>query len=146
MTARELIEQLHRARLTLASLHAEVAQAEEAFNAAHGDLFQRRELAVIEADEATAGLRKAALTAFKETGDLHPLPGVNVRMMTRLEYEDEEAFRWATTHKMALKLDAREFEKLAKAAPARFEFVRIYQEPSTAIAGDLGPVLDVMKE
>jgi len=143
---RDLLERLHRARLTAASLDAEVVQAREDFQNSHADLFQRWTSAGLKVDEATLAVRTAGITAFRETGDLAPAPGIKIVMRNRLDYDPEEAKRWAMTHKMALTLDAREFEKLAKAAPANFDFVRQYQEPATTIATDLGPVLDGMKE
>jgi hypothetical protein len=143
---RDLLERLHRARLRADSLDTEVAQAKQAFQERQGELLARAAAAKLEVDEVTLAVRKAGIAAFQETGDLAPAPGIKIRMMSRLDYEVEEAKRWAMNHKMALTLDAREFEKLAKAAPANFDFVRQYQEPQATIATDLGPVLDVMAD
>ena len=137
---RDLLERLHRARLTAASLDAEVAEARRAFDEAHADLFQRREATRMKMEEATLAVRKAGLTAFQETGDLAPGPGLKVRMMKRMEYDEDEALRWALIHKMAVSLDRAAFEKVAKATP--LDFVRLYEEPQVTIATDLGPVLD----
>jgi len=139
---RALLERLHRARLTLDSLEAERAEARRHFEEAQAELTSRRGQAALEVEAATLALRTAAIAAFQETGDLAPAPGIKIRMMSRLDYEADEAKRWAINHKMALSLDTREFEKLAKAAPANFDFVRQYQEPAATIATDLGPVLD----
>jgi hypothetical protein len=112
-------------------------------------LSQSRERAQTEASEADAALRAAALTAFRETGELKPMPGVEIKMMPRpLEYEPDEAYSWALSHRLALKLDVAAFEKFAKAgAPYDFRFVTIREkEPTPHIARDLGPVLDEMKE
>jgi len=137
---RALVERLFQARLTAASLEAETAQARRAFDEANAGLFQRREAARLELNEATGALRHAGLRAFQETGDLAPGPGLKVRMMKRMEYDEDEALGWALTHKMAVSLDRVAFEKLARATP--LDFVRVYEEPQVTIATDLGPVLD----
>ncbi|MCJ7510009.1 MAG: hypothetical protein MUP14_03875 [Dehalococcoidia bacterium] len=138
----ELLDRLHRARLIVASLDAEVAEAKRKWEEDHQGLLNRRLAAQDELNMAVPALREAAIAAFQETGDLAPAPGIKIVMRTRLDYEADEAKRWAMNHKMALSLDVREFEKLAKAAPANFDFVRQYQEPAATIATDLGPVLD----
>ena len=143
---KDLLERLHRARLNLASLDAHAAEAKRQFEENHAGLFQQRQAASLEVDEATVAVRTAGIVAFRETGDLAPAPGIKIVMRNRLDYDPEEAKRWAMNHKMALALDTREFEKLAKAAPANFDFVRPYQEPGANIATDLGPVLDGMEE
>lgn len=143
---RDLLERLHRGRLNLANLEAHAAEAKRQFEENHAGLFQQKAVASLEVDEATLAVRKAGITAFRETGDLAPAPGVKIVMRNRVEYDVEEAKRWAMNHRMALTLDTREFEKLAKAAPANFDFVQIYQEPGANIATDLGPALDEVKE
>jgi hypothetical protein len=143
---RDLVERLHRARLNLASVDRLYDAAKQQFESEYALLRESREKAQSQVDEATMAVRTAGIIAFRETGDLAPAPGIKIVMRNRLDYDPEEAKRWAMTHKMALTLDAREFEKLAKAAPANFDFVRIYQEPGANIATDLGPVLDEVKE
>jgi len=143
---RDLLERLHHLRLYAQAADADWADAKRKFEEDNAALRQRRDATQLELDEATLAVRKAGIVAFQETGDLAPGPGVKIVMRNRMEYDAEEAKRWAMNHKMALSLDAREFEKLAKAAPANFDFVRQYQEPQATIATDLGPVLDEVKD
>lgn len=142
---RDLLEHLHRVRLRIGSLQAEYAEAKRHFEEKYADLLRRRELADLEESEATMAVRKAGLAEFRETGNLAPAPGIKIRMMTRLEYDPEEARRWAMNHRMAVKLDEREFEKLARATPANFDFVEVRQQPQVTIASDLGKVLNEEK-
>jgi len=85
--------------------------------------------------EEEARLRELTLQAYAETGNKTPAKGVGIRERTILTYENKIAFDWAKAHKMALKLDARAFEKIAKADPP--DFVKITTEPQATIATQL---------
>jgi hypothetical protein len=85
--------------------------------------------------EAEAKLRELTLAAFNETGNKAPVPGVGIRVMEKLEYDLKVALDWAKAHKMALTLDKKAFEKIAKADKP--DFVTIIQEPIATIATEL---------
>jgi len=80
-------------------------------------------------------LRELTLQAYAETGDKAPAEGVGIRERTVLTYDGKVAFDWAKSHKMALQLDKRAFEKIAKADPP--DFVKITTEPQATIATNL---------
>jgi len=84
---------------------------------------------------AEVRLRELTLQAYAETGSKAPVPGVGIREMTKLDYDKTVAFKWATEHEMALKLDTPAFEKIAKASS--LDFVRTYQELQATIATQL---------
>ena len=80
-------------------------------------------------------LRQLTLKAYAETGNKALAKGVGIREVTKLAYEANDAYRWAVTHEMALKLDTSAFEKIAKInAP---DFVTITTEPQATIATNL---------
>ena len=85
--------------------------------------------------EAEAELRELALQIYAVTGDKAVAPGIGIRVMTRLNYDDREAMSWALEHKLALKLDTSAFEKIAKTS--NLMFVTILEEPSATIATEL---------
>ena len=85
--------------------------------------------------EAEDKLRELTLQAYAETGDKAPAVGVGIRERTVLTYDGKVAFDWAKAHKMALKLDSKAFEKIAKADPP--DFVKITSEPQATIATNL---------
>ena len=88
--------------------------------------------------EAEAKLRELTLQAYEETGDKAPAPGVGIREVTKLEYDQRKAFEWALEHKIVLKLDVSAFEKMAKmASETRPSFVTIFTEPQAIIATNL---------
>jgi len=85
--------------------------------------------------EAEAKLRELTLQAYAETGDKQPAEGIGVREVVELRYDPKEAFDWAIKHNMALQLNPKGFDKIAKASPLEFvEYAKIYQ---ATIAQDL---------
>lgn len=89
------------------------------------------ELKVVEAQ-----LRTLTLQAYKETGNKAPAEGVGIREVTKLEYDTKEAFNWGIEHKLALTLDKKAFEVIAKTSGA-LDFVTVTQEPQATIATQL---------
>ena len=85
--------------------------------------------------EAEVLLRELTLQAYAETGNKAPAPGVGIREVTKLDYDNKVAFDWAKSHKMALQLDKKAFEKIARADTP--DFVKITTEPQATIATQL---------
>ncbi|HUV46165.1 MAG TPA: hypothetical protein VMW45_03750 [Dehalococcoidia bacterium] len=86
-------------------------------------------------EEAEAKLRELTLQAYAETGNKAPAPGVGIRERTVLTYDGKVAFDWAKSHKMALQLDKKAFEKIAKADTP--DFVKVSTEAIATIATEL---------
>jgi len=91
-------------------------------------------------NEAETKLRELTIKAYNETGSKNPAPGVGIREITKLEYNPKQAFEWAKEHQIALSLDKKSFESLAKANP--IDFVTISTEPQATIATDLLKALE----
>jgi len=94
--------------------------------------------------QAEATLRAMTLAAFCETGNKNPAPGLAIRILTKLDYDQAKAFDWAQDHHMALKLDVSTFEKIAKASP--LDFVTSREETQAIIATNLEKEYPPMKE
>ena len=83
-------------------------------------------------------LRDLTLAIFKETGEKHPAPEVNIREVDKLEYKPENGLYWAIQHNIALKLDQPAFEKIVKASPETFSsFVKIEKIATATIAQNI---------
>ena len=80
-------------------------------------------------------LRDLTLQAYAETGDKAPALGVGIRERTVLTYDGKVAFDWAKSHKMALQLDKKAFEKIVKADTP--DFVKVGTEAIATIATNL---------
>ncbi len=93
--------------------------------------------------EAETLLRELTIKAYNETGNKAPAPGVGIRERVFLQYENKVAFDWAKAHKIALMLDTKAFEKIAKADPP--DFVKTITEPQATIAGDLEKYITEVK-
>ena len=72
--------------------------------------------------EETA-LRDLTIEIFNTTGNKAPAKGVGIREGVRLEYEPVDAIRWAKEHRIALQLDTKEFERIAKELSDPLPFV-----------------------
>lgn len=89
---------------------------------------------------AEAQLRDLALMYHADTGDKHPGSGVEIRILQRLSYNPDIALLWAKEHRLAISLDKRAFESIAKNDP--IDFVEISEEASATIATDLAKALE----
>ena len=134
-TLTEQIKVVHKARQRANAgrqqserLYAEWLKENEAIIGAAVEAKQAQE-------EAEAKLREMTLAAYDLTGDKKPAPGVGIREVTRLEYDKTEAYEWAVKHALALQLDSKAFEKIAKAQP--LPFVSSIIEAQATISPDL---------
>ena len=85
--------------------------------------------------EAETELRKLAIQLFEANGEKIVAPGVGIRMLTKISYDEKEALEWAMDHKLALKLDGKKFSSLAK--DGTIDFVVMSEEPQATIASEL---------
>ncbi|MCE2941644.1 MAG: hypothetical protein ACK6DK_09800 [Gemmatimonadota bacterium] len=122
-TMEMLRERVRAARIDAAVAGGRVQQVQEDLKATHADLFVARERAEDALAEAEQALRAAAEAHYRETGEKKPCEGVAIRETVMIEYLEPEAIEWAKTAMPQLvseKLDAKAFEKIAKAAPLPF--------------------------
>lgn len=100
----------------------------------NAELLAERDHIIEKAGSVEAELRNA----IKETYAADPskktvAPGLSVRVTKHPLYDVEKAFQWALSHKLALKLDNKTFEKIADSA-SDVDFVT-YDETVTAVIG-----------
>ena len=98
-------------------------------------LYDNELKAKVTCQEAETLLRELALEVYAETKDKAVAPGIGIRVMTKLGYDNKEAMDWAIKHELALKLDTSNFEKIAKTS--NLPFVIITEEPTATIATEL---------
>uniref|UniRef100_A0A6M3IRJ3 Uncharacterized protein n=1 Tax=viral metagenome TaxID=1070528 RepID=A0A6M3IRJ3_9ZZZZ len=137
------IKQVARARQEAQRLADERKAMYDAFISEHTDFFAEVVVAATKAGEEESKLRELTLAVYAETGEKKPCEGVGIREVTRLEYDAEQAFKWAKEHGIALKLDTPTFEKIAKTAPeTRPAFVKVTTEAQATIATNLTEVIE----
>ena len=112
--------------------------AYQAWVEANQSLLDHERIAKDACQEAETKLRELAIHVYAENGEKVVAPGVGIRVMTELDYEGGEAMNWAMEHKLALKLDASAFEKIAKTN--NLPFVTISEKPQATIATKLAKI------
>ena len=65
-------------------------------------------------------LRDNAEAGFAKDGIKQRLGGIGIRIMKKLVYDNDEAFKWAKEKDLFLKLDVKGFEKVAKTGEVDF--------------------------
>ena len=133
------VAKLHRARMALQEVSERITRARTEWEATQDANFLMQQ----EAREAVNVLEAEVKHIRIETFDGEtktPLYGIGIREVSKLDYSDDAAYLWALSHQLALKLDKKEFEKIAKATP--LYFVNVVTEPQATIARDLSDWAD----
>uniref|UniRef100_A0A6M3LIP0 Uncharacterized protein n=1 Tax=viral metagenome TaxID=1070528 RepID=A0A6M3LIP0_9ZZZZ len=112
-----------------------VKKSREEWEAKNADILHHaadlREVVAFQED----GLRTMTIEVYNQTGNKKPCQGVGIRELTKLDYELKTALAWATEHKIALALDKKAFEGIAKQSP--LDFVTTTTEIQATIAAEL---------
>ena len=132
---KELILAVIVTRKQVSALAEDFRASLAVWQAEHAGLIADLTEARVALEGAEKGLREAAIALYERTGEKKPAPGVEVKMGTKLIYEEAEALGWAFDHHLALLLDKRAFEKIAKASA--LAFVVVEQVPFATIATEL---------
>ena len=139
LTLQEQVVAVARLRNTERSLALAIGLAREAWEDRNRVEIDNYNAVLAAKNLAEGALRARAVEVYNQTGNKKPAPGVEIKMFTKLTYDEVEALKWASEHWIALKLDKAVFEKIAKAAPP--DFVAVTQEPQATIATDLSRYL-----
>jgi hypothetical protein len=65
-------------------------------------------------EELKSNLKKAAISEFINTSNKKLLGGIGIRVRSVLEYDESTALSWAKLHSVAVVLDKKAFENIAK--------------------------------
>lgn len=85
-------------------------------------------------DLTEAEIRETAVDEYMRTNEKSLFGGVGIRVGTRLEYKEEDAFQWGINHAMALKLDKKAFEKIVLTGSAQdIDFVKKHSQITATI-------------
>jgi hypothetical protein len=118
----------------IAQIEAEIAETPAGKRLARArDLLKVAQGDVADVDK---DVRVLALNAYAINNDRYPHPAIEIKMVTAIAYDESQAINYCREHlPKALKLDKRQFEKVAKVAEP--DFVTVKQEPKAYIASDL---------
>ena len=105
--------------------------AYEKYMSDNKDLFTEVDILQEQLTKQETEIRKIAVEYYEETGKKQQEYGVGVRILKKLEYEEAKALQWAKEHEMALNLDKKSFEKIARADP--MDFIKINEVPQAIL-------------
>ena len=138
MRLNELAQQLADARKHAAVLEELVATLEAEITAhplysKWKDVQKELKEAQAQADVAKALFGMEAIAEYNRSGEKKPHPAVEIKIMTEILYDDEEALKYARLHiPNAVKLDAKKFEAVAVAS--ELSFVRTEEYPKAYVS------------
>jgi hypothetical protein len=135
VTLKEALQTVITARQQYSIVHTQVQQLREDWATQYATLLQDEALHKQTVHQAEATLRTLAIAIYQSTDRKEIAPGVKVREITRLIYDPQEALTWAIAHQMALMLDVKAFEQLAKVT------VLPFVTKTTALQATLSPCL-----
>jgi hypothetical protein len=131
----EALQTVITARQQYHTIHTQVHQLREAWASQYAPLLQDEALQKQTVHQVEATLRTLAIALYQSTASKAIAPGIKIREITRLIYDPQEALTWAITHQMALMLDVKAFEQLAKVTALPFV------TRTTALQATLSPCL-----
>jgi hypothetical protein len=132
VTLDEALQTVITARQQYHIVHTQVQQLREAWATKYTTLLQEEARHKQAVHQVEATLRTLAITVYQSTDRKELAPGVKVREMTRLIYDPQTALTWALEHRLALMLDVKTFEQLAKVTA--LPFVRRWVEPQATLS------------
>ena len=119
-------------RQEYATLAAEWADRKAEFEALNHNLIDELDGTKASLSEAEDVLRHTGREYYDENPESKKLPhGLGIRITKKLVYAPDDALAWAKEHDMALALDTKAFEKIAKVSPP--QFVTVEEVPSVTI-------------
>lgn len=141
LTMEQAVRQVAELRAAYGGSRARVAEFRQAWEQAAADMLAEEASLRRAVQDAEGQLRVMALERFQVTGERQVGPGVSIRLVTQVEYDAGQALAWAMERKMALQLDARAFESIAKADPSAVPCATVVQVPQATLASDLAAAL-----
>ena len=102
-------------------LNAALAALEAEWRNANAELIEELSVISQQSDAKEKELRAAVLAAYQADPTSKTVaPGLSVRVTSKLVYNKDAALAWAKAHDLALALDVKAFEAIAKAQPLEF--------------------------
>ena len=135
------VREVNSIRNSQASLAAQLSELRKKFEEENAELIQEVKGGAADLVLAEERLKHLATNAYDaDPTNKKVAPGVTIKMFTQLGYEHSRALNWALEHKMALSLDVKAFEAIAKST--EMDFVIVMQVPKATIATDLSKALE----
>ena len=131
----ELIKKLDELRTEKRSADETYKTVEAEFLEENNWVIETRKVLALEISETEVEIRKLAVQEYMETKEKKLAFGIGIRVVKKLDYDNEQALNWAKHHELALALDKKAFEKIVKVDPP--SFVEISEEAQATIPREL---------
>jgi hypothetical protein len=148
MTLEDDLRKLADLRDEFSKLDGEFKASREKWLEDNAELIMKRSALDDQIKTEEAFIRRDAVTEFTKTGNKKPATGLQIKIVEKLEYPEEDAVKWAIMNNApgVLKIYKTEFTKAIKGAVAMGRipptFVTLSKGPQAQIATDLRKVLD----
>lgn len=104
-------------------------ETQRKFEEENKELIERIEKLGSKLDKEKYQFKEQAVLLFEKTKEKKLIGGLGIREGINLIYNPEEAFNWAKEHSLALSLDTKRFEQLAKTESIDF----VKKEPTITV-------------
>lgn len=131
---KENVIKLRDERKVLDILSQQLSAQRELFDLQNATLIENIRQSEARVSEHDSKIRELAIELFDGTNK-NIAHGVKIRIMTKLEYDDAVALNWAKSHDIALQLNKKEFESIAKTQS--LDFVKVLSTPSATIPTEI---------
>jgi hypothetical protein len=137
MSFQEEVKKVFELRKEVDKFKEEKKAAWEKFVAETAEINSFLKLKEQELLEAESVVRNLAVCEYQTTGNKNLEFGIKIKLMERINYDEKKALEWGLQHQLAIQLDKKAFESLAKSTPDQFAFVQITKEPMATIPAQL---------
>ena len=141
----ETLAALAKARIDAEASKAELATAKAIFERNNARTINTARNDASRVEELDAKVRALALVAYTESKDTKPAPGISIGLNKKIAliYDAKRALAWARETNMAITLDVKAFEEIAKAANLEFVTKAEVETQRITIASDLTKFYDL---
>jgi hypothetical protein len=142
MTLEDDIRKLADLRDEYFKLDTQLEMSRKAWLEENAELIMKRSAIDDQIKTEEVFIRKFAVDTYVNTGNKKPAPGLQIKIVERLEYPEEEAVRWAIENNApgVLKIAKVKFDKAMKGEAAKGAvplFVTMTKEPQAQIDTNL---------
>lgn len=148
MALEDDIRKLADLRDEFSNIDGELEASRQAWLEANAELIMKRSALDDQIKTEEEFIRRDAVTEFTKTGNKKPAPGLQIKIVEKLEYPEEDAVKWATYNNAlgVLKIAKSKFDKAIKGEVAMGRtppvFVALSKGPQAQIATDLRKVIE----
>jgi len=147
MTLEDDVQKLADLRDEFSKIDGELEASRQAWLEENAELIMKRSALDDQIKAEEGFIRRDAVEEFVKTGNKKPAPGLQIKIVEKLEYPEEDAVKWATYNNAlgVLKIAKSKFDAAMKGEAAKGTapaFVTFSKGPQAQIATDLRKAID----